>query len=196
MVTGLYDFSGLLLPFFKCFWKYFSEMLLKTSVLIPTFVYSGICGAKSIFPQELNINVMKNRKQNKAGEYKIANEIFLERKSLEEGMAVLESGIIMHQLVKGSGTKCPQLNSIVFVRYTGKLIDGTVFDTTDSEALPACFRVRELIVGWQAALLRMHEGDTYEIFIPAKYGYGSMRLDDIPAWSTLCFTLTLEKIQQ
>ncbi|MDO5442898.1 MAG: FKBP-type peptidyl-prolyl cis-trans isomerase [Bacteroidia bacterium] len=137
-----------------------------------------------------------SKKHSKSNEYKIANEIFLERKSLEEGVTVLESGIIMRRLEKGNGTKSPQLNSIVFVRYTGRLIDGTVFDSTDGEALPACFRVRELIIGWQAALLRMHEGDTYEIFIPARYGYGSMRLDDIPAWSTLCFTLTLEKIQQ
>lgn len=41
----------------------------------------------------------------------------------------------------------------------------------------------------------MHEGDKYEIFIPAKYGYGSMKLDGIPANSTLVFELQLVKIQ-
>lgn len=81
------------------------------------------------------------------------------------------------------------------MNYTGKLIDGTVFDTTEGEPLPACFRVRELIVGWQAALTRMHAGDKYEVTIPAKYGYGSMKMDDIPAHSTLIFTLELLKIQ-
>lgn len=60
--------------------------------------------------------------------------------------------------------------------------------------LPACFRVDELIVGWQEALLRMHEGDTLQIFLPAKYGYGSAKIDGIPAWSTLDFTLSLVKI--
>ena len=131
----------------------------------------------------------------KHNEYKIANEIFLERKSEEEGIVALDSGILMRQLEKGTGDRRPQLNSVVSVHYTGRLIDGTVFDTTDGQDIPACFRVREVIVGWQAALLRMHEGDRYEVFIPAKYGYGSMRLDDIPAWSTLCFEIELLRIQ-
>lgn len=136
-----------------------------------------------------------SKKHGRNNLYKVENEIFLERKSEEEGIKVLESGILMRQLVEGSGTECPKLNSIVFVNYTGRLIDGTVFDTTDGQDLPAYFRVRDLIVGWQAALLRMHVGDKYEIFIPAKYGYGSMKLDDIPAYSTLCFELELLKIQ-
>ena len=131
----------------------------------------------------------------KHNEYKIANEIFLERKSEEEEITALDSGILMRQLEKGTGDRRPQLNSVVSVHYTGRLIDGTVFDTTDGQDIPACFRVREVIVGWQAALLRMHEGDRYEVFIPAKYGYGSMKLDDIPAWSTLCFEIELLRIQ-
>ena len=136
-----------------------------------------------------------SKKPNRVVQYKIANEKFLEQKAQEEGIIALESGILLRQLEKGTGDRCPQLNSIVFVNYTGTLIDGTVFDTTDGQGLPAYFRVRELIVGWQAALLRMHAGDRYEIFIPAKYGYGSMKLDGIPAWSTLCFELELVKIQ-
>ena len=134
-----------------------------------------------------------SKKPNRVAQYRIANEIFLERKSQEEGITALDSGILLSVLEKGSGTKSPQLRSTVYVHYTGRLIDGTVFDSTEGQ-LPACFRVDELIVGWQAALLRMHEGDTFRIFIPAKYGYGSMKLDDIPAWSTLDFTLTLVKI--
>ena len=108
------------------------------------------------------------KKPNRAVQYKIANEKFLEAKVQEEGVKVLESGIIMRQLEVGTGDKYPTLNSIVFVNYTGKLIDGTVFDTTEGEPLPACFRVRELIVGWQAALTRMHAGDKYEVTIPCQ----------------------------
>lgn len=136
-----------------------------------------------------------SKKPNKASQYRIANEEFLSQKAQEEGIIALDSGILLRQLEKGAGDKRPQLNSVVFVHYTGRLIDGTVFDTTEGQPIPACFRVRELIVGWQAALLRMHAGDKYEVFIPAKYGYGSMKLDGIPAWSTLCFELELLKIQ-
>lgn len=132
---------------------------------------------------------------NKGKQYKIDNEKFLEEKAKEPGIKALESGILMRRLEEGTGTECPKLNSIVFVNYTGRLIDGSVFDTTEGAPLPACFRVRELIVGWQAALLRMHVGDKYEIFIPAKYGYGSMKLDGIPANSTLVFELELLKIE-
>ena len=136
-----------------------------------------------------------SKKPNRTNQYKLANEKFLEQKAQEEGIIALESGILMRQLERGTGDTTPQLNSIVFVNYTGRLIDGTVFDTTDGQDLPAYFRVREVIVGWQAALLRMHAGDRYEVFIPAKYGYGSMKLDGIPAWSTLCFEIELIKIQ-
>lgn len=136
-----------------------------------------------------------SRKPNRVVQYRIENEKFLEQKAQEEGVAALDSGILLRQLQQGGGDKRPQLNSIVYVNYTGRLIDGTVFDSTEGQPLPACFRVRDLIVGWQAALLRMHAGDRYEIFIPARYGYGSMKLDGIPAWSTLCFNLELLKIE-
>lgn len=136
-----------------------------------------------------------SKKPKRINQYKIDNELFLQKKAQEDGIKALESGILMRQIEKGSGDKCPQLNSIVFVNYTGRLIDGTVFDTTDGQDLPACFRVRELIVGWQAALLRMHAGDKYEIFLPAEYGYGAAKLPDIPAYSTLIFELKLLKFQ-
>lgn len=135
------------------------------------------------------------KRPNRAVQYKLDNEKFLEQKAQEDGIIALESGILMRRIEQGRGTRSPQLNSIVFVHYTGRLIDGTVFDTTDGMDLPAYFRVREVIVGWQAALLRMHEGDRYEVFIPARYGYGSAKLDDIPAWSTLIFEIELLKFQ-
>lgn len=53
------------------------------------------------------------KKPNRAVQYKIANEKFLEAKAQEEGVKVLESGIIMRQLEVGTGDKFPTLNSIV-----------------------------------------------------------------------------------
>ena len=54
----------------------------------------------------------------------------------------------------------------------------------------------DLIMGWQIALVRMHEGDKWEVYIPAKWGYGSMKMDGIPAHSTLIFTIHLVKIER
>ena len=56
--------------------------------------------------------------------------------------------------------------------------------------------VGDLIMGWQIALTRMHEGDKWEVYIPAKWGYGALKMDDIPAHSTLIFELELVKIER
>ena len=135
----------------------------------------------------------KNRHTN---EYKADNERFLAEKAGEAGVIELSSGVLCRKLEQGRGTVCPRPGSIVYARYTGRLIDGSIFDSTDGQELPALFQVRQLIMGWQIALTRMHEGDRWEIYIPAKWGYGSMKMDGIPAYSTLVFDLELVKIAQ
>ena len=128
--------------------------------------------------------------------YKLANEEFLTAKAQEEGMVVLDNGVMYRILEEGYGTRKPTPRSIVYVHYTGRLIDGTVFDSTEGDQLPALFRVGDLIMGWQIALTRMREGDKWEVVIPARWGYGTLKMDDIPAHSTLIFTLQLVKIER
>lgn len=139
---------------------------------------------------------MRGKKPARNNAYKAANEAFLTSKAQEEGVVALDNGVLLKLLEKGRGTVYPKPGSIVYVNYTGRLIDGTVFDSTDGMDLPALFKVRDLIMGWQIALVRMNEGDKYRIWIPAKWAYGAMRMDDIPAWSTLEFDLELVKIAQ
>ena len=139
---------------------------------------------------------MAFHKKTKPKPYKDANEAFLQVKAQEDGMHVLDNGVMYRVLKEGSETRKPSPRSIVYVHYTGRLIDGTVFDSTEGEQLPALFMVGDLIMGWQIALTRMHEGDKWEVFIPAKWGYGSMKMDDIPAHSTLIFEMELVKIER
>ncbi len=139
---------------------------------------------------------MSRNKHPRINQYKIDNENFLLEKSKEEGILALESGVLIQKLEEGRGKTHPKPGSLVYVHYTGRLIDGTQFDSTEGETLPALFRVRDIIMGWQIALVRMYEGDKYRIWIPAKYAYGSVKTDDIPAWSTLEFDLELVKIAQ
>lgn len=139
---------------------------------------------------------MPRKKNSRTNVYKEANEAFLRQKSFEEGIRVLDNGVMYRVLEEGRGTKCPKPSSIVYVNYTGRLIDGTVFDTTQDQPLPALFLVRDLIMGWQIVLTRMHEGDKWEVFIPAKWGYGAIKMDDIPAHSTLIFEMELVKIER
>jgi peptidylprolyl isomerase len=135
-------------------------------------------------------------KKKRTNPYKEANEAFLREKAQEEGMHVLDNGVMYRVLEEGHGTKKPTPRSIVYAHYTGKLIDGAVFDTTEGDQLPALFMVGDLIMGWQIALTRMHEGDKWEVIIPAKWAYGSAKMEDIPAWSTLIFDLELVKIER
>lgn len=139
---------------------------------------------------------MRYRHNKKSNAYKEANEAFLQVKAQEDGIHVLDNGVMYRVLEDGHGTKCPKHSGIVYVNYTGRLIDGTVFDTTEGQPLPALFVVRDLIMGWQIVLTRMHEGDKWEVYIPAKWGYGAMKMDDIPAHSTLIFELELVKIER
>ena len=136
-----------------------------------------------------------NRKK-RPNPYKEANEAFLQVKAREEGIVALDNGVLYKVLEEGHGTRKPTPRSIVYVNYTGRLIDGTVFDTTEGQPLPALFMVGDLIMGWQIALTRMHEGDRWEVYIPAKWGYGSTEMEDIPAHSTLVFELELVKIER
>ena len=87
----------------------------------------------------------------------------------------------------------PQPRSVVTVHYEGKLIDGKQFDSSRrGSGAPAVFRVNELITGWQVALVNMHIGEKWEIYVPAKAGYGERGAGrDIPGHSTLIFQLEL-----
>ena len=139
---------------------------------------------------------MSIHKKRKPNAYKEANEAFLQVKAQEDGIVSLDNGVLYKVLEEGHGTRKPTPRSIVYVNYTGRLIDGTVFDTTEGQPLPALFMVGDLIMGWQIALTRMHEGDRWEVYIPAKWGYGSTEMEDIPAHSTLVFELELVKIER
>lgn len=133
--------------------------------------------------------------------YRDANRDFLRLKAQEEGVTVLPSGAVYRWIKRGpivagapnSGFARP--SDIVYCHYTGRLIDGKVFDSTAGQPLPACFVVRDLIMGFQIALTRMRAGDEMEIAIPAEYAYGKQRAGDIPPHSTLIFDIEVVKVE-
>ena len=90
---------------------------------------------------------MQYRRNKKHNAYKEANEAFLQVKAQEEGMVILDNGVLYKVLETGRGTKKPTPRSIVYVNYTGRLIDGTVFGTTEGQSLPALLMVGDLVMG-------------------------------------------------
>jgi FKBP-type peptidyl-prolyl cis-trans isomerase len=123
-----------------------------------------------------------------------ANTKFLEENKKKPGVQVTASGLQYQVLKAGTGKK-PTANNQVTVHYTGKLLDGTVFDSsTDGE--PATFGVSQVIPGWTEALQLMKEGDKWLLFIPDELAYGERGAGgQIPPYSILVFEVELIKVQ-
>ncbi|MDR3137997.1 MAG: FKBP-type peptidyl-prolyl cis-trans isomerase, partial [Tannerellaceae bacterium] len=105
--------------------------------------------------------------------------------------------IYVKVLEEGTGTETIYYNSKVKVYYSGRLIDGTVFDSADEPyEAAATFTVSSLITGWTTALQYMKEGDRWEIWIPYQLAYGTSGTSDgsIPAYSTLIFEVEVVDI--
>ena len=124
-------------------------------------------------------------------EYARQNSLWLEEKSREEGVLSLSMGICYKVLAEGNQSgDTPQERSIITAHYTGRLIDGRVFDGSRG-GTPLAIRLSDLIQGWIIALKKMHVGDRWEVYIPAEMGYGKFSQPGIPAGSTLIFEIEL-----
>ena len=108
----------------------------------------------------------------KQGEVNRKNgEAFLTENAKRDGIKVTESGLQYEVLESGNGDS-PKASDNVEVHYTGKLIDGTVFDSSVERGVPASFGVTQVIPGWVEALQLMHEGDKWRLYIPSDLPYG------------------------
>lgn len=106
-----------------------------------------------------------------AGENKKAGEAFLAENAKRDGITVTASGL-QYEVIKAGKGDCPAASDRVEVHYTGKLIDGTVFDSSVERGVPATFGVTQVIPGWVEALQLMHEGDQWRLYIPSNLAYG------------------------
>ena len=108
----------------------------------------------------------------KQGEVNRKNgEAFLTENAKREGIKVTESGLQYEVLESGKGDS-PKASDNVEVHYTGKLIDGTVFDSSVERGVPASFGVTQVIPRRVEALQLMHEGDKWRLYIPSDLAYG------------------------
>ena len=119
---------------------------------------------------------------------------FLAANAKKQGIQTTQSGLQYQILKQGTG-QSPKANSIVKVNYEGRLIDGTVFDSSIARNQAAEFQVSQVIQGWTEGLQLMKEGAEYRFFIPAQLGYGQIGSGDvIEPNSTLIFDIELIEI--
>lgn len=123
-----------------------------------------------------------------------AGKAFLEENSKRPEIKITASGLQYEVLKEGKGPK-PTANDQVTVHYTGKLIDGTVFDSSVDRGAPATFGVTQVIPGWVEALQMMNEGAKWRLYIPSNLAYGPNGAGNvIGPNSTLIFDVELIKV--
>ncbi len=98
-------------------------------------------------------------------------ETFLSHNAKSTDVRVRSSGLQYKVLKEGYGRR-PKRTSKVKVQYEGRLIDGTVFDSSDERG-PTSFRLDAVVKGWTEGVPLMREGAHYEFFLPSKLGYGN-----------------------
>ena len=120
---------------------------------------------------------------------------FLEENKKKDGVKVTESGLQYKELKSGNGPK-PKETDKVKVHYTGRFINGEVFDSSVERGQPAEFNVNGVIKGWTEALQMMNVGDKWELYIPSELAYGERGAGNtIPPGTTLIFEVELLSIE-
>jgi len=124
---------------------------------------------------------------------KAAGDAFLAENKTKEGVITTESGLQYKVLKEGNGPK-PTSTDQVKVHYTGKFLDGTVFDSSTQRGEPVTFGVTQVIPGWTEGLQIMPTGSKYMFWIPSDLAYGPQGYQGIKPNSTLEFEVELLEI--
>lgn len=123
-------------------------------------------------------------------------EKFLAENKTKEGVKTTASGLQYIVEKEGEGEH-PTATDEVTVHYTGKLLDGSVFDSSVNRGEPATFPLNRVIPGWTEGVQLMKEGAKYTFFIPSDLAYGPQGVPGaIPPHSTLIFEVELLKINK
>lgn len=139
---------------------------------------------------------------------KLGEDFVAKTKAADKGFVALPSGVLMKTVKPGDTAKKPTLKDTVSVRYTGKLIDGTIFDSSsrNEEQMPVQFVAGEgktvdlpldnLIAAWGEAIPMLGVGGQCTLIVPADQAYGDRATGMIPPGSTLIFDIELADIAE
>lgn len=166
---------------------------MKTDLFIKGLT-EGLLGRSSITPDSA-MKVAEQQFEYRQMVVKKENADFLAAYAKNDSVKKTASGLLYKVIKQGDG-ELPVDTSKVEVNYEGRLIDGTVFDSSYKRNQPATFGVTQVIKGWTEALKMMPVGSTYELCIPYDLAYGERGNRNIPPYSTLVFKVELLGIKQ
>lgn len=112
-----------------------------------------------------------NQQKNAAKENLVAGKKFLAKNAKRKGIITLKNGIQYEILTKGNGKKHPKKTDKVTVHYEGKLINGTVFDSSYKRGSTISFPLNGVIKGWTETIPLMSIGSKWNIYIPSHLAY-------------------------
>jgi FKBP-type peptidyl-prolyl cis-trans isomerase len=137
----------------------------------------------------------KPQTQSALAKEKAAVAAFLKQKAEEPGAEELPSGLIYKLLKPGSGPS-PGPASTVKVHYDGRLVDGTLFDSSRKRGEPSVFPLGRVIKCWTEGLAKMKVGEQAQLVCPAHIAYGERGQPGlIPGGATLVFEVELISIE-
>lgn len=144
--------------------------------------------------QKIVTDFLQKQEEEKGKEAREAGEAFLADNATKEGVVALPSGLQYLVLEEGNGKK-PAATDQVKCHYEGRLIDGTVFDSSYRRGEPATFPLNGVIAGWTEGLQLMGEGAKHRLFIPYNMAYGTRGAGaSIPPYAALVFDVELIEV--
>ena len=138
--------------------------------------------------------LQKQRATAAAGKEKAAGDAFLAAAAAEKGATKTASGIVVKTLKAGTGAS-PTAKDQVKVHYEGKLVNGTVFDSSVARGEPATFPLGNVIPCWTEGVQLMKVGGKSQLVCPSALAYGDAgRPPTIPGGATLVFQVELLEV--
>lgn len=158
-------------------------------------VMSGKETAISSREAQVMLNEYFQKKEKEQAETAIAEgKVYLEENAKRDGVTQTKSGLQYEVLTEGTG-KSPKATDTVRCHYEGRLLDGTVFDSSYKRGEPADFGLNQVIPGWTEGVQLMKEGAKFRFHIPYLLAYGERGAGaQIPPYSTLIFDVELIKV--
>ena len=161
-----------------------------------TAVLSGEKTEMSLTEAQTTVQKFLQEREAEAGRAaREAGEAFLAENAKKQGVTVLESGLQYEVLTAAIGQK-PTAADTVRCHYEGRLIDGTVFDSSYRRGEPATFPLQGVIRGWTEGLQHMAVGAKFRFYIPFQLAYGAQGAGgSIPPYAALIFDVELLGIE-
>lgn len=151
--------------------------------------------AKAFKGDEAHFAKLRASIKSPAEKNKAEGEAFLAKVKKEEGVKTTASGLAYKVLTEGTGPN-PKATDQVTVHYTGKLIDGKVFDSSVKRGQPATFPLNRVIPGWSEGVQLMKKGGKSTLYLPSNLAYGERGAGGvIPPNATLVFEIELLEIK-